>query len=150
METHEMIAAGGVVYRRTASGIEYLVGEQIDWRTRDRNVRLPKGHVDPGEALEQAALREVAEETGRSARIEAHLGEHRYSFVAPPRRARPGGRIEKIVVFFLMEDLGPSPDPRDDEMERLLWLDADTACARLSFENEQAMIRRAQEQLEPA
>lgn len=147
MQTHEDIAAGGVVYRRCEAGIEFLVGEQTDWRTKERTVRLPKGHLDPGESLEQAALREVEEETGRRTRIEAPLGEHAYAFDAPPRRGRPGGHIEKRVVFYLMEDLGPSHGERDDEMERVLWLDADGACARLTFENERAMIRRAEERL---
>lgn len=147
-QTHEAIAAGGVVYRRDGDGLVFLVGEQVDWRTGDHNVRLPKGHVDPGETIETAALREVAEETGRRTRIEAALGEHRYAFDAPPRKGRPGGRIDKRVVFYLMADLGKSDAPRDDEMERLLWLDAETACARLTFENEQVMVRRAAELLE--
>jgi 8-oxo-dGTP pyrophosphatase MutT (NUDIX family) len=148
LEAHEAIAAGGVVFRRTARGIEFLVGEQIDWRTGEQTVRLPKGHVDPGETIEEAALREVTEESGRKVRGAAPLGEHRYSFVAPPRRERPGGLIEKRVVFFLMEDAGQSDAPRDAEMERVLWLDADAACQRLTFENEQAMLRRAAELLD--
>ena len=147
-ESHEAVAAGGVVYRRGASGVEYLVGEQTDWRTGDHNVRLPKGHVDPGESLEAAAVREVEEETGRRAEVEAPLGEHRYAFDAPPRKHRPGGRIEKRVVFYLMRDVGASDAGRDDEMDRVLWLDADTACERLTFEDEQAMVRRAQSHLE--
>lgn len=147
MRRHEEISAGGVVFRRTARGVEYLVGEQIDWRTHARTVRLPKGHIDPGETLEQAALREVEEETGRRIRVEAELGEHRYTFDAPPRHGRPGGRIEKRVVFYLMEDLGASSADRDDEMERILWLDVGAACARLTFDDERAMIRRAEAHL---
>lgn len=143
-ETHRAIAAGGVVYRRGDRGPEFLVAEQTDWRTGDHTVRLPKGHVDAGESLEQAAVREVAEESGRRARVDRLLGEHHYAFDAPPRPHRPGGRIEKTVVFFLMEDLGPTDGPRDDEMDRILWLVADAACGRLTFENEQAMIRRAE------
>jgi len=149
LETQEAVAAGGVVFRRAGGRVVYLVGEQVDWRTHEHTVRLPKGHVDPGESLEVAALREVAEETGRLARIESPLGEHRYSFDAPPRPHRPGGRIHKRVVFFLMEDLGESGGPREEEMERVLWVHADEACRRLTFENEQAMIRRAQAHLEP-
>jgi 8-oxo-dGTP pyrophosphatase MutT (NUDIX family) len=148
LEKHQAIAAGGVVFRRTAGGVEFLVGEQIDWRTHEHRVRLPKGHVDPGETVEAAAVREVEEETGRKVVGATPLGEHRYSFVAPPRRKRPGGLIEKVVVFFLMEDAGPTDAPRDDEMERILWLDADSACQRLTFENEQTMVRRAAEKLE--
>ncbi len=147
MKIQQATAAGGVVYRRRDGGFEFLIGEQIDWRTHDRNLRLPKGHVDPGEGLEEAALREVAEETGRRARIDGLLGEHRYAFDAPPRKKRPGGRIEKRVVFYLMEDLGPSDAPKDDEMERILWLGEQAARQGLTFENEQEMIRLAAERL---
>lgn len=147
MRIHHATAAGGVVYRRGADGIEFLVGEQIDWRTHDRNLRLPKGHVDPDEDLEEAALREVAEETGRRARIDGLLGEHRYAFDAPPHKKRPGGHIEKRVVFFLMEDLGPADAPKDDEMERILWLGVEAARQGLTFANEQEMIRLAEERL---
>jgi len=143
MDTREETCAGGVLYRHGEPGIEFLVGEQIDWRTKARTVRLAKGHLEPDEPLERGALREVEEETGRRARIAGLLGEHRYAFDAPAREHRPGGRIEKRVVFFLMEDLGPHPDGRDDEMEAVHWLDADAACARLTFENEQAMVRSA-------
>jgi len=147
LETHEELSAGGVVYRRTGHGVEYLVGEQIDWRTKARTVRLPKGHLDEGETLEQAALREVEEETGRIARVETLLGEHRYAFDAPAHHGRPSGHIEKRVVFYLMEDQGAHAGGRDEEMERILWLDAEAARTRLTFENEQALIHRAEAHL---
>ena len=99
------VSAGGVVYRRRSGRIEILLGEQTDWNTRERTVRLPKGHREPGEALEAAALREVREETGRRATLTLRLEEVRYGYT----NRRTGRAIHKRVVFYLMEDVDLSP-----------------------------------------
>ena len=140
------LSAGGVVYRRRAGRLEVLVGYQRDWNSGESGVRLPKGHLEPGETLEAAALREVAEETGRSARIERQLAENRYEF----RIHATGERVDKRVVYFLMEDAGESNGPRDDEMERVEWLPVEAAIARLRFENEKDVVREAAEALHSA
>lgn len=139
-------SAGGVVYRRRGDALEILLGHQTDWNTGASNVRLPKGHIDPGETLEQAAVREVREETGRLARIRHRLGETRYEFVDH----RNGRRIDKRVVYYLMEDEGPAPEQRDQEMEEIEWAPATRAAGQLSFENEREVVRRAIEQLSQA
>jgi hypothetical protein len=51
--------------------------------------------------------------------------------------------VHKRVVFFLMLDEDDHPDGRDDEMGTLHWLDEEQACAQLTFDNEQEMVRRA-------
>ena len=76
MKSRSELSAGGVVCRRRERGIEVLLGEQRDRNTRQQTTRLPKGHVREGESLEQAAVREVLEETGCT--VES-LGELRYS-----------------------------------------------------------------------
>jgi 8-oxo-dGTP pyrophosphatase MutT (NUDIX family) len=140
------ISAGGVVYRRTrgGAGLEILLGHQTDWNTGEATVRLPKGHVDPGETLEQAAAREVREETGRLARPRQRLDENHYAFTD----RRTGERVDKRVVYFLMQDEGAAPDPPDDEMERIEWVALDAAVALLSFENERAIVQLAAEALQ--
>lgn len=137
------LSAGGVVYRRAAGRIEVLLGHQTDWNTGEATVRLPKGHLDPGETPEQAALREVREETGRLARLRERLDETHYEFTD----RRSGERVAKCVVYYLMEDAGTGPEPRDDEMERIEWVELCDAAERLSFENERAIVRRAAEAL---
>ena len=137
-------SAGGVVYRRAAHGIEVLVGHQTDWNTGEATVRLPKGHLDTGETPEQAALREVREETGRLARVRERLDETRYAFTD----RRSGERVAKSVVYYLMEDAGSGPETRDDEMERIEWGALADAAERLSFETERAIVRRAAETLQ--
>ena len=60
------VSAGGVVYRRGPRGIEVV----LCGRTEDGVWGLPKGTPSPGESLEQAAVREVTEETGLQVAIE--------------------------------------------------------------------------------
>ena len=150
MNLVEDLSSGGVVYRHGGTSVQFLIGEQVDWRTGERNVRLPKGHLEPGETVEEAACREVAEETGRRATIVEMLGEHLYQYDVP-RKRKPGEtkhRVQKRVVFFLMRDEDAHPDGRDDEMGTLHWMDEEQACARLTFDNEQEMVRLAARRIE--
>jgi 8-oxo-dGTP pyrophosphatase MutT (NUDIX family) len=138
-------AAGGVVFRRGPTGpIEIVIAEQRDWRTGERTVRLPKGHVDPGETPEQTALREVREEAGVEARIVTSLGEVSYVFFHPKR----GQEVDKRVHFFLMEHRSGEPAAADGEMERVFWCEIAEAGARLRFETERDVVARAREALE--
>jgi 8-oxo-dGTP diphosphatase len=141
MRKRSETAAGGVVFRRGPQGPEVVVGEQRDRVTRARTQRLPKGKVDPEETLEQAALREVLEETGFAARIVAPLGCVDYTY----RDA--GGEVAKAVHFFLMEwQPGPAA-PTDGELERIAWLSPDEARATLTYETERKVLERAIRQL---
>ena len=132
-------SAGGVLYRRQGRKIEVLIGHQRDWNTDQPTVRLPKGHVEPGETLEQTAVREVREETGRLAALGALLDESAYEFT----NRETGERVSKRVQYYLLEDRGPAPGDRDDEMLRVEWLPLDAAQRALTFENERAIVRLA-------
>ena len=61
---------------------------------------LPKGHLEDGETAEQAAVREVAEETGIDAVVVAMLGSIDYWFVTEDYR------VHKTVHHFLLRALG--------------------------------------------
>ena len=89
------MSAGGVVYRRTDDVIEIVLAAR---RTRRGDLAwgLAKGGIEADESAEQAAVREVREETGIEAEIEASLGETRYFYVWE------NVRIRKTVHFFLM------------------------------------------------
>ena len=98
---------------------------------------LPKGHVDPGETPEQAALREVREETGMSGELVEQLGEVRYWY------QRAGRKIPKLVTFFLVEYRSGSEADHDAEVEEVRWLALDEAATRLSYKGEREMVERA-------
>jgi 8-oxo-dGTP pyrophosphatase MutT (NUDIX family) len=98
---------------------------------------LPKGHLDDGESPEQAAEREVREETGVSAELVRELGEVRYWYV------RGGRRVAKSVFFYLFRYLAGDPEDHDDEVLEARWVDLERACAELTYAGEREMAERA-------
>jgi 8-oxo-dGTP pyrophosphatase MutT (NUDIX family) len=136
-------SAGGVLYRRGPKGLEVVVGEQRDRLTGARTHRLPKGKIGRRETLQEAALREVLEETGLAARIVAPLGRVEYTYVDS------GVDVAKVVHFFLMEwQPGPAATP-DGELERIRWLPLPEACRILTYERERSVVERAGRELAP-
>jgi 8-oxo-dGTP pyrophosphatase MutT (NUDIX family) len=132
-----------VVFRRVRDSVEVALGDQRDRLTGAHTTRLPKGKVDPGETLEQAALREVAEETGLAARIVGPLGSVAYHY------PQGNAQVAKRVHFFLMEVTEGAAGPRDGELERVYWCPIARAAERLSFETERGMVECARRELEP-
>jgi 8-oxo-dGTP pyrophosphatase MutT (NUDIX family) len=98
---------------------------------------LPKGLVEKGESFEEAAVREVREETGFEGAITAPLGKVSYWFVWE------GTRINKTVHFFQMELTGGDAAFRDMEMEDVDWFPLTTAAERVAFTSEREIIRKA-------
>lgn len=130
------ISAGGVVYRRDGEEIEVVLASR---RTRRGELAwgLAKGGIEEGESHEEAAVREVKEETGYDAEIEASLGDTRYFYVWEDTR------IRKTVHFFLMRCTGGDPDDRDDEMEDVRWFPLDRALKRAAYRGEREVLGRA-------
>ena len=87
-------SAGGLLVRRL--GGRWVVAAIRPRRHGPAVWALPKGHIDPGERGEEAALREVAEETGAHGRSLGKLGDVRYVYTWE------GERIFKVVSFFLV------------------------------------------------
>jgi len=106
---------------------------------------LPKGLVDAGEKPEQAALREVLEETGVVASIVAKLGDTKYVYV---RTWGDGERVFKIVSFYLLKyesgTIGDISEEMRIEVQRALWIPLLGAVRRLSYRGEKDMVNRAQ------
>ena len=102
-----------------------------------RVVGLPKGHLDAGETPEQAARREVAEETGVQAELVEELGDVTYTY---ERRSR---RVHKVVRFYLFEYRSGDVADHDHEIEEARWVPIREAIGQLSYPGEREMARRA-------
>lgn len=128
------------MYRRAAEDIEVVLASR---RTRRGDLAwgLAKGGVEQGESFEDAAMREVLEETGYTAEIEASLGDTRYFYVWEDTR------IRKTVHFFLMRCTGGDPADRDDEMEEIRWFPLERALKRAAYRGEREVLGRAAELL---
>jgi len=130
-------SAGGVVVREVDGGREYLAIKPAG----HERWQLPKGRIDFGETAEQAAVREVREEGGVTARIEASLPPIRYFF--QHRRQK----IAKVVYYFLMRYESGDPGDHDDEVAEARWFPLSEP-DRLTFENEHELVRRSTEIIE--
>ncbi|MEW6059672.1 MAG: NUDIX hydrolase [Actinomycetota bacterium] len=140
METRREMSAGGVVYRRRGGETEVTLAAR---RTRRGALvwGLPKGGIDEGETAEEAAIREVREETGVEAEIEAPLGDIRYFYVWE------GVRVRKAVRFFLMRATGGDIADHDQEMEDVRWFPLRTATERAAYRGERDVLQRAADRL---
>ena len=102
---------------------------------------LPKGAVAAGETSEQAALREVLEETGLSASIVKPLDTIEYFF-------RAGDvLIRKKVDFYLMDYTGGELTPQLSEVDDVEWVELSEAIRRASFDSERKLLEQAQDAL---
>ncbi|HKZ50512.1 MAG TPA: NUDIX hydrolase [Dehalococcoidia bacterium] len=156
-----VVSAGGIVWRRLGDEVQIVVcGRQAraGWVGQEgpshcvgalaragREQRegwvwsLPKGHVNPGESVEQAALREVGEETGLRVVLQEKLGSIRYWFASKDERKR----YHKTVHHFLMLPTGGNLDEHDQEFDRVEWLEVGQALTRLTYPNEAELVRQA-------
>jgi 8-oxo-dGTP pyrophosphatase MutT (NUDIX family) len=141
MESRSEVSAGGVVYRREDDAIDLALAAR---RTRRGQLAwgLAKGAIERGESDEQAAVREVLEETGLRAEVEADLGDIRYFYVWE------GVRVRKRVHFFLMRATGGDVADHDSEMEDVRWFPLRTAIKRAAYKGEREVIERAAKRLE--
>jgi 8-oxo-dGTP pyrophosphatase MutT (NUDIX family) len=103
---------------------------------------LPKGTPQPGETVEQVAVREAQEETGLQVRLIAYIGSISYSFV------REQIRYYKQVRHFLLEAIGGNTALHDHEYDRVEWFSLPEACRLLTYHNEVHILCQAEEMLQ--
>lgn len=121
--------AGGILWREDAAGRRLAVIH----RPRQRDWSLPKGRLDGGESWEEAALREVREETGCEARLRSFAGAAAYV----PRRT------PRLALYWHLELVREGRPHSEDEVDEVLWLPPAEAIARLDHEPERRLIERA-------
>ena len=144
-------SAGGVVVRQMRGRWWLAAIEPAGRSTSGAKtvLALPKGLVDAGEKPEQAAIREVFEETGLKATTIAKLGDTRYVYV---RTWGDGERVFKIVSFYLLRyESGRIDDVAPDmriEVKEALWIDLHDAASKLAYGGEKDMVKKARKYLE--
>jgi len=117
------ISAGGVLYRAAGDGYEVAL-----IRVRENVNALPKGLVDRDEKPQEAAVREVGEETGMRGEVEGPLGSINYYYYSKERDTR----YFKTVSFCLLRYLGGRESDHDWEVQEVLWVPAEEAPGLLS------------------
>lgn len=131
----EETSAGGIVLdRQDRRGSAALIAR------RDRRGRLvwslPKGHLEAGETLEAAAVREVCEETGIRGEIVSSLGSIDFWFMAD------GARIHKTVHHFLLQAQTTDLSDADPEVAAVAWVPLEEAAGRLRYAAERRLVEQ--------
>jgi 8-oxo-dGTP diphosphatase len=136
IQPSQILAAGGILERRSSAGIQIAIVHRRRYRDvggKPGDHVLPKGKLRHGETLEQAALREVEEETGGRGRI-----------VGPAFRSEYAvGGVPKVVQFFPMSLVEQSPLRDTSEVLEVHWLTPGEALHRLTYETERAVLHQA-------
>jgi len=134
----ETSAGGLVVDRRGGVHVAAIIARRnragrLEWC-------LPKGHLEGDETPEEAAVREIAEETGIVSEVVRELGTIDYWFTGTDRR------VHKVVHHFLLTALGGEltveGDP-DGEAELAEWIALEELDHRLAYPNERRLAAEA-------
>lgn len=131
----EETSAGGVVLDLSCQPAAVALIARHDRRSR-LLWSLPKGHVESGETPEEAALREVYEETGLVGRIVAPLGIIDFWFVVEDKR------IHKTVHHFVIEAIGGELSDEDVEVEAVEWIPFDQVVRKLAYGDERRLVEK--------
>jgi ADP-ribose pyrophosphatase YjhB (NUDIX family) len=132
------VSAGGLVVDKT--GTKGLLIGRLDPKdaSHERLLwSLPKGHIEEGETPEQAAIREVAEETGIKSEITRSLGVIDFWFMAS------GKRIHKTVHHFLFAEVGGKLAPQVTEVDDVAWFPIEEIVNKLAYPDERKLIAKS-------
>ena len=131
------VSAGGLVVDTTGK-LGLLIGRRDQKDASGKRIlwSLPKGHIEEGETPEQAALREVQEETGIESIIEKSLGVIDFWFMAG------GKRIHKTVHHYLFRESGGLLAAQETEVDEVAWFPLEQIIEKLAYPDEKKLISR--------
>ena len=134
------VSAGGLVIDTTGT-MGLLIGRYDHKNASGKRVlwSLPKGHIEEGETPEQAAIREVAEETGITSSITKSLGVIDFWFMAG------GKRIHKTVHHFIFTEVGGTLLAQESEVDEVSWFPLSEIVDRLAYPDEKKLIAKTVE-----
>ncbi len=137
---HNEFSAGGVVFRKNDTSTEILICQH----SKHHGWVFPKGHIGDkidNETPEEAALREVREETGIKGSILQTLSliDYWYNFEGEKRR--------KVVQYYLMAYVSGDINDHDFEMEQVIWLSENEVSAKLTYPGDKKVWEEAQKKL---
>lgn len=130
------VSAGGVVYKKNNHTLRIQMVQD-----RFGKMTLAKGKMEPGETVEQTALREIEEETGIVATITEPLGIVNYQFETPQR-----GLINKEVHYFLMEAIAGTLQAQVEEITGVEWVSLEEVWTKQinnGYDNNDSVLKKA-------
>ncbi|GIP42052.1 NUDIX hydrolase [Paenibacillus sp. J45TS6] len=134
------ISAGGVVYRNTEEGLEIQL--IVD---RYAKISLAKGKMEPGETIEETALREIQEETGMIGKIIEPVDVIKYTYEHSSL-----GTVDKEVHYYLVEALSGDLQPQIEEIKGVAWykpLEAWEKQKQNGYDNNDKILKQALQKL---
>jgi 8-oxo-dGTP pyrophosphatase MutT (NUDIX family) len=132
------VSAGGLVIDTTGTKGLLIGRRDLKDQSRERLLwSLPKGHIEEGETPEQAAIREVAEETGIQSEIARELGVIDFWFMAG------GNRIHKTVHHYLFREVGGELAPQITEVDDVGWFPLNEIIDLLAYPDEKKLIAKS-------
>ena len=132
------ISAGGLVIDSTGTKGLLIGRRDLKDQSRERLLwSLPKGHIEEGETPEQAAVREVQEETGIESEIAKELGVINFWFMAG------GNRIHKTVHHYLFKETGGKLAPQLTEVDDVGWFPLNEIVELLAYPDEKKLIAKS-------
>lgn len=128
-------SAGGIVYKNDSKGLNLLLAKH----SYHKGWVFPKGLIDRDkkETKEQAALREVKEETGAEGEIQRAMEPITFWY------AWEGEKRKKTVYYYIMKFIGGDITKHDTEMEEVVWVEAEKVADTLTHKGERELFHKA-------
>jgi 8-oxo-dGTP pyrophosphatase MutT (NUDIX family) len=129
-------SSGGIVYKDD----QFLLVENSRMKNPEEKWwGFPKGHLEEEESTEQAAVREVEEETGITSEIVQKIGQSKYTLT------KNGEQIFKVVTIYLMKYLSGDLKAQIEEVSNVSWLPYEEALKKLTYPGDKDLLRKARE-----